>query len=100
MKLTIVILSAATVMLVGLMFSRALICWASSSSFYLTQRQGIRVEASPYAGEVRFDENGLPVSAHQGYGIGTRSIAAFCEKHGAACSYGAKDGWFRMRVIL
>lgn len=56
--------------------------------------------ANTYAGEVRFDANGLPVSHQQGHGIGTRSIAAFCKKHGAACFYSAKDGWFRMRVIL
>lgn len=56
--------------------------------------------ANTYAGEVRFDGEGLPVSVRRGHGIGVRSIAAFCEKHGAACSYETKDGWFRIRVIL
>ena len=26
--------------------------------------------------------------------------AAFCEKHGAVCSYEQKDGWFRIQLIL
>ena len=56
--------------------------------------------ANTYAGEVRFDANGLPLSERRGHGIGTRSIAAFCEKHGASCAYSARDGWFRIRVIL
>lgn len=56
--------------------------------------------ANPYSGQVSFDAGGLPVSTRRGHGIGTRSIAAFCEKHGALCSYEAKDGWFRLRVVL
>lgn len=53
-----------------------------------------------YSGQVRFDAGGLPMSNRRGHGVGTRSIAAFCEKHGAVCSYEAKDGWFRIRVVL
>ncbi len=56
--------------------------------------------ANTCAGEVRLDRNGLPVARRQGHGIGTRSIAAFCEKHGAVCSYETKDGWFKMQVVL
>lgn len=56
--------------------------------------------ANTYAGQVRFDADGLPVSNQPGHGVGTRSIAAFCEKHDASCAYEAKDGWFRIRVVL
>lgn len=56
--------------------------------------------ANTYAGKVSFDARGLPAAAHQGHGIGTRSIAAFCEKHGATCFYEAENGWFKMRVVF
>ena len=56
--------------------------------------------ANTCVGEVRLDQNGLPVTGRRGHGMGTRSIAAFCEKHGAVCSYEQKDGWFRIQLIL
>jgi len=56
--------------------------------------------ANPYTGEIRFDKAGLPVACDPGHGIGTRSIAAFCQKHGAHCVYEAKDGWFRLKIAL
>lgn len=56
--------------------------------------------ANTYAGKVSFDARGLPVAAHRGHGIGTRSIAAFCEKYGAAYFYEAEDGWFKIRVVF
>ena len=56
--------------------------------------------SNPYTGAVRFDERGLPVSSRQGHGIGSHSIAAFCEKHGAAYQYTAENGQFTLRVIL
>ena len=62
---------------------------------------GLMFEVSnPYAGAVRFDERGLPVSSRQGHGTGSHSIAAFCEKHGAFCQYTARDGVFSLRVVL
>jgi len=56
--------------------------------------------SNPYQGEIRFDRAGLPVAREAGHGTGTRSIAAFCEKHGACCVYEAKDGWFHLKVAL
>ena len=56
--------------------------------------------SNPYAGEVRFDGDGLPVSPRPGHGIGSHSIAAFCEKHGASYQYTAENGRFTLRVIL
>ena len=54
--------------------------------------------SNPYAGEVRFDSDGLPVSPVEGHGLGTRSIAAYCEKHGAMCAYSAEGGWFTVQI--
>ncbi len=56
--------------------------------------------SNPYAGTVRFDASGLPVSTRQGHGIGSHSIAAFCEKHGASYQYTAENGHFTLRVVL
>ncbi len=56
--------------------------------------------ANPYAGEVRFDKSGLPIALRKGHGIGSQSIAAFCQKHGALCTYEAKDGWFKLKIAL
>lgn len=56
--------------------------------------------SNPYTGTIQFDEKGLPVSNRQGHGIGSRSIAMFCQKHGAVCQYAAANGRFTLRVIL
>jgi len=56
--------------------------------------------SNPYQGDIRFDQAGLPVARDPGHGIGTRSIAAFCEKHDAYCAYEAKDGWFHLKIAL
>lgn len=55
---------------------------------------------NPYAGVIRFDEDGLPISSQRGHGIGSHSIAAFCQKYGASYQYTAKDGFFSLRVVL
>lgn len=52
----------------------------------------------PVQGKMNFDKKGLPAddsligSAH--------SIAAFCDRHGADCSFKAERGWFQIVVIL
>lgn len=56
--------------------------------------------SNPYAGTIRFDESGLPISTQKGHGIGSHSIAAFCQKYGAAYQYAADNGCFSLRVIL
>lgn len=64
-------------------------------------RPGLMFEFSnPYAGTVRFDADGLPISSRQGHGLGSHSIASFCEKHGAAYQYTAENGSFTLQVIL
>ena len=56
--------------------------------------------SNPHTGTIRFDETGLPVSSRQGHGIGSRSIAAFCERYGASYQYTAENGRFTLQVIL
>ncbi len=56
--------------------------------------------ANPYRGDIRFDGSGQPIAQTPGHGIGTRSIAAFCEKHDACCAYETKDGWFHLKIAL
>ena len=63
--------------------------WQPQLMFYVS---------NPYAGEVRFDENDRPVAESTMHGIGTRSIAAYCEKYGAVCRYSAEDGWFSIKI--
>lgn len=55
--------------------------------------------SNPYAGEICFDGNGRPTAGGADHGIGTRSIAAYCEKHGAFCDYKAEGGWFTILII-
>ena len=56
--------------------------------------------SNPCGGSVVFDDRGLPVARQSGHGLGVRSIAAFCEKHGAVCQYDLTDGIFRLRLVL
>ncbi|MEL7621949.1 MAG: ATP-binding protein [Clostridiales bacterium] len=39
-------------------------------------------------------QQGLPVSAEQGHGFGTKSIAHIVEKYGGVFQFAVKDGWF------
>lgn len=53
--------------------------------------------SNPYVGKIHFDSNGRPVSTEK-HGIGTRSIAAFCDKYDAYCEYKTANGWFTFRI--
>lgn len=55
--------------------------------------------SNPYIGKVRFDSEGRPIAESSIHGLGTRSIAAYCEKHGAYCDYKAEGGWFTIQII-
>lgn len=57
-----------------------------------------RVE-NPFDGELVLDADGLPTTTAPNHGIGVRSIAAYCEKYGASCSYRTDDGWLVLTVI-
>ncbi len=54
--------------------------------------------SNPYQGEVPFDEQGYPIAKEPGHGVGVRSIAAYCEKHGAFCDYEVSDGLFEVYI--
>ncbi len=52
-----------------------------------------------YSEEVKFTED-LPVSADENHGFGTKSIAAAVQKYQGLCSFTAKNGVFKVRIIL
>lgn len=54
---------------------------------------------NPVRGEVKF-ENGLPVSAREGHGIGVRSISAIVERNGGICSFLTESGRFILRLSI
>lgn len=56
--------------------------------------------SNPCRGEVKFGSDGLPLTQGSGHGIGTRSIAAFAEKHHAVCSFRMEHGWFKLQLAL
>lgn len=55
--------------------------------------------SNPYQSEIQFDQKGFPIAPDTSHGLGTRSIAAYCEKHGATCEYRAKGGWFTIQIV-
>ena len=50
--------------------------------------------------EVSFDTEGYPVTKEQGHGVGTKSVLAFVDKTKSQIVYSAKDGIFRVRMII
>ena len=56
--------------------------------------------SNPCAGDVTFNEQGLPVAENPSHGLGVRSIAAFCKKHGAVCQFELTGGTFSLRLVL
>ena len=64
-------------------------------------RPSLMLEISnPCASTVQFSDEGLPISARQGHGLGVQSIRAFCRKYGALCHYQYQDSWFTLQVVL
>lgn len=51
-------------------------------------------------GEVLFSQDGYPISEDGMGGIGTRSIGAFADKHGATWDFKAENGQFVFRMIM
>ena len=54
--------------------------------------------SNPYCGEIKWSADGLPLPADKPAGTGSRSIAAYCERHGAWCDYKVRDGWFTIQL--
>lgn len=55
---------------------------------------------NPYTGDIIFDEHGLPVSETTGHGKGSQSVANFVKKCGGELVYEAKNGLFRVRIMI
>lgn len=53
--------------------------------------------ANSFDGVAEFD-GGVPVSREEGHGFGTRSIVAFCNKHGSYYKFEAKDERFVLQI--
>lgn len=63
--------------------------------------QGVMLEISnPCAGDIAFDDSGLPIARQEGHGLGVQSISALRRKNGAVCQFELKDGRFRFRLVL
>ena len=56
--------------------------------------------SNPFAGEIKTDKDGIPVSSEKGHGIGTRSILAFCERNGAVANYKIENNNFALRILI
>jgi sensor histidine kinase regulating citrate/malate metabolism len=56
--------------------------------------------SNPCLETVQLGPDGLPHSAVEGHGIGTKSIAAFAAKHDAELVYHVQDGQFRVRLLV
>ncbi|MBQ7083827.1 MAG: GHKL domain-containing protein, partial [Anaerotignum sp.] len=64
----------------------------------ISQPQLMFYVSNPYAGTVQFDENNRPIAETAIHGIGTQSIAAYCDKYDAVCRYSTENGWFNIRI--
>lgn len=53
-----------------------------------------------YTGTVEFNENGQPISTEIGHGLGSKSIAAFAERHDGMIEYSINDNLFRLRLLV
>lgn len=56
--------------------------------------------SNSFDGDIEFNEAGVPISRQQGHGLGTRSIVAFCEKHGAYYEFKADGNRFCLRIVF
>ena len=56
--------------------------------------------SNPCAEDVRFNEQGLPLPQKSGHGLGTQSIAAFCQKYDAVYSFHQSEGYFTVQIVL
>lgn len=56
--------------------------------------------SNPCKETVCLGPDGLPSTAQEGHGVGTKSIAAFAAKHDAEVLYHVQDGLFRVRMLI
>ncbi len=69
--------------------------------FHVVHSGGLIFEMkNPYMGEIEFDQSGIPISAKEGHGRGSRSVANFVAKYHGELVYNVQDGLFRVRMLL
>lgn len=56
--------------------------------------------SNPCQKDVKFDNNGFPVTEQDGHGLGMRSVRAYCRKHDAECTMRITDGWFVASLVV
>ena len=66
----------------------------------LSHPQFMMMISNPYTGNVKKNEKGVPISKRTGHGFGTRSITAFCEKHGAFYEYKMDNNVFMLSIVM
>jgi len=66
----------------------------------LSKPKFIIMVRNSFDGQVEFDRDGIPVNRNEEHGIGTQSIAAFCEKLGGYYQFTAKDKVFTLFMHL
>lgn len=70
------------------------------TALHLTDDGGKRFCAKGNAAIRQLDREraGVIDRVADGHGLGTRSIAAYCEKHDAMRAYSAENGWFTVQI--
>lgn len=53
-----------------------------------------------YTGEIKTDENGVPISDKPEHGIGTQSVVSFAKKWSAELDYEISDNIFKVRMLI
>lgn len=56
--------------------------------------------ANTYDGNIKLDEDSVPLASEAEHGIGTQSIVAFSKKYNAVLDYQTEDRWFRLRMLM
>ncbi len=64
-----------------------------------TPRFMIQISNS-YDGKAKFDSHNIPIAEEDGHGLGTHSIIAFCEKHGAFYEFKADYEKFVLQIVF
>lgn len=54
---------------------------------------------NPYSGKIKM-KDGLPLSALEGHGYGTRSIVSIADAHGGQAIFSADGGVFNLKIML
>lgn len=55
--------------------------------------------SNTYTGKISFDAHHRPIAIDPHHGLGTRSIASYCEKHHATCTYKVNNQWFTIQIV-